>query len=242
MQSETRPTQPRKCARPACKPFTQMLVLAALALCALAPPGQAALVTGTITFYGLALVNNGSGGNETAVDSWGAVTNYGGSGSFATVPAVGAAISFAPGIWKFGQSTAIPNFWTAGGFSFELVNSSVTIDEQNFELVGFGNAVISGNGYTPTVCSGYFQFTDPTVGGYTPVNFSCTSSGVSAVPVQPVLSLTTISKKQILTWTDSSYSLQCSPGLTNTFTNLPNATSPYTNTFTTPSRFFRLTQ
>jgi len=192
-----------------------------VAFSALTPLAHAALVSGQIFFDGLVVVNNGGGGNETAVTGWGTTTNSGGSGSFATVPPVGAVPSFAPGTWSFGSTVAIPNFWTVGGFSFKLVHSQVEFDQQNFVLVVFEDAVVSGNGYTPTVCSGYFQFQGATVGGYTPLVFNCASTGVGAAPVLPVLSLTTISKKQVLTWTDSSYLLQCSPSLTNTFTNIP---------------------
>jgi hypothetical protein len=241
MSLETPPTRPRARASLAFQTFTQTLALAAVALSAFMPLAHAALITGSIYFDGQVVVNNGGGGLETALTGWGTTTNAGGSGSFATVP-VGTIPSFAPGTWNFNSSVAIPNFWTAGGFSFELMGSSITLDQQNFELVGFNNAVVSGNGYTPTVCSGYFQFNGPTVGGFTPLAFVCDSTGVSAAPVLPVLTITNISKKRILMWTNTGYSLQTAASLTNTFTNIPNATSPYTNTFTTPMRFFRLAQ
>jgi hypothetical protein len=44
----------------------------------------------------------------------------------------------------------------------------------------------------------------------------------------------------ILTWTNSAYVLQSSPTIAGPFTNVPSATSPYTNTFTGMQRFFRV--
>ena len=38
------------------------------------------------------------------------------------------------------------------------------------------------------------------------------------------------------------YMLQSAPALTGTFTNLPAATSPYTNPITDPQQFYRLSQ
>lgn len=43
-----------------------------------------------------------------------------------------------------------------------------------------------------------------------------------------------------LTWDDPSFSLQASPSVNGTFTNVPNATSPYLLTTEAPSLFFRL--
>jgi hypothetical protein len=46
--------------------------------------------------------------------------------------------------------------------------------------------------------------------------------------------------KLILTWADASFALQSAPGVMGVFTNVPGATSPYTNFFTGPARFYRL--
>jgi hypothetical protein len=46
--------------------------------------------------------------------------------------------------------------------------------------------------------------------------------------------------KLILSWIDASFSLQTAPNVTGMFTNVPGATSPYTNFFTGPARFYRL--
>lgn len=44
----------------------------------------------------------------------------------------------------------------------------------------------------------------------------------------------------VLSWNDPSFVLQSAPVLTGTYTNVPGATSPYTNTFTGLQKFFRL--
>jgi uncharacterized repeat protein (TIGR03803 family) len=44
----------------------------------------------------------------------------------------------------------------------------------------------------------------------------------------------------ILTWANAAFSLQAAPGLAGNFTNIPNATSPYTNVPAAGQQFFRL--
>jgi len=44
----------------------------------------------------------------------------------------------------------------------------------------------------------------------------------------------------VLNWTNTAFSLQAAPSLTGTFTNIPNATSPYTNVSAAGQLFFRL--
>lgn len=54
------------------------------------------------------------------------------------------------------------------------------------------------------------------------------------------LSIHSANGSYILTWNNSSLTLQASPDLTLGFTNVTGATSPYTNNFTGPQTFFRL--
>jgi hypothetical protein len=44
----------------------------------------------------------------------------------------------------------------------------------------------------------------------------------------------------VLSWTNAGFTLQSAPDLTATFTNIPAATSPFTNPLTAPQQFFRL--
>jgi hypothetical protein len=45
-----------------------------------------------------------------------------------------------------------------------------------------------------------------------------------------------------LIWTNSSFSLQSGSAITGAFTNIPGATSPYTNGLGSAHQFFRLKQ
>jgi uncharacterized repeat protein (TIGR03803 family) len=44
----------------------------------------------------------------------------------------------------------------------------------------------------------------------------------------------------VLSWTNPAFVLQSAPAVTGTFTNIPGATSPFTNFITDPQKFFRL--
>jgi hypothetical protein len=44
----------------------------------------------------------------------------------------------------------------------------------------------------------------------------------------------------LLNWSNSAFNLQSAPAVTGTYTNVPGATSPYTNAITGPQQFFRL--
>jgi hypothetical protein len=64
------------------------------------------------------------------------------------------------------------------------------------------------------------------------------SSGTTS----PVLNLQLAGSKIILTWSDPLFALQAAPNVGGTYTNVPGATSPYTNAIVPgdPTRFFRL--
>jgi len=60
-------------------------------------------------------------------------------------------------------------------------------------------------------------------------------------PVAPIpLMIERIESRIVLRWTDPAFTLQTSPAISGNFTNIPGATSPYTNTTTGSGRFFRL--
>ena len=64
--------------------------------------------------------------------------------------------------------------------------------------------------------------------------------GVFAITVQPTLNVTSLTNRAVLTWNDATFSLVTSTNASGTFTNIPGAHSPYTNTISGPQRFFRL--
>jgi outer membrane protein assembly factor BamB len=61
----------------------------------------------------------------------------------------------------------------------------------------------------------------------------------SSVP-PPRLDFQLLSNEVVLSWTNAGFTLQSAPIVTGTFTNIPAATSPYTNALTGPQQFFRL--
>jgi len=54
------------------------------------------------------------------------------------------------------------------------------------------------------------------------------------------LNITNINRVVVLNWSDSTFLLQASTLVTGTYTNVPGATSPYTNTFKETTKFFQL--
>ncbi|MGH8099949.1 MAG: PEP-CTERM sorting domain-containing protein [Chthoniobacterales bacterium] len=73
--------------------------------------------------------------------------------------------------WQFAipPGPPIPNFWSVGSFTFDLVTSAVILqgfdDNGNGYLDVAGTGIASGNGFTPTV--GVWRFTrqDPSAQG-----------------------------------------------------------------------------
>ena len=66
-------------------------------------------------------------------------------------------------------------------------------------------------------------------------------TSTNAPPVAPILlQFQRIGNNFVLSWSNAVFSLQAAPSLTGTFTNVSSASSPYTNSLTGPTRFFRL--
>jgi hypothetical protein len=56
----------------------------------------------------------------------------------------------------------------------------------------------------------------------------------------PIVDIHRAASNVVLDWPDATFALQTAPMLTGTFTNVPGATSPYTNPISGGARFFRL--
>jgi uncharacterized repeat protein (TIGR03803 family) len=65
-----------------------------------------------------------------------------------------------------------------------------------------------------------------------------TSSASSPIPIR----IQSGGNSSILSWTNSAFTLQSAPAVTGTYTNIPGATSPYTNPITGTQKFYRLSQ
>src|ERR1017187_5862630 len=132
---------------------------------------QAALITGAIGFSGLGVtLNSGSAGTATAITSWIGPSVQGTSGTFASPSPFALAnntpVTFAPGTWNFNTTSPTTNFWSVGGFKWELLSSFISFQGGTFN--GFvsvnGTGVVSGNGFTPTAFSWSFTCQDPASG------------------------------------------------------------------------------
>jgi uncharacterized repeat protein (TIGR03803 family) len=66
------------------------------------------------------------------------------------------------------------------------------------------------------------------------------NGGVFALILQPTLDIAIENNQAVLMWNDPSYFLYTALTLTNTFTEMPGASSPYTNAIIGSQRFFRL--
>jgi hypothetical protein len=58
----------------------------------------------------------------------------------------------------------------------------------------------------------------------------------------PTLNLQRLGSNMVLSWTNAAFGLQSAPAISGMFTNIPGATSPYTNAIPGAQRFFRLVQ
>jgi hypothetical protein len=67
---------------------------------------------------------------------------------------------------------------------------------------------------------------------YTTIKYS----GVQPIP----LDIQPSGNAMVLSWANATFGLQSAPAITGTFTNVPGATSPYTNPITGLQQFFRL--
>jgi hypothetical protein len=58
--------------------------------------------------------------------------------------------------------------------------------------------------------------------------------------IRPLLNFRRTNNAIVLSWTNSAFALLSAPGVNATFTNVPSATSPYTNFSTGTGKFFWL--
>lgn len=139
-----------------------------------------------------------------------------------------------------GESYSIPSSsvtaWSSathhGGFNHTFDLSSVTelngMPSVYFRIVGASNISIDGD----TVgASGKVRIDDFEI-----------SAETAPLVVPAALDIQAAGGNAILSWTDPSFSLQSAPAINGVFTNIPDATSPYTNSITGAELYFRLAQ
>jgi hypothetical protein len=81
------------------------------------------------------------------------------------------------GPWTF-NSGVLNNYWTAGGFTFNLSSSSIYSQDGGFLNVVMQGTVL-GNGYDPTAFTGSFQVADPSADGLTTFTERMSFTGAS---------------------------------------------------------------
>jgi hypothetical protein len=118
-------------------------------------------ITGNIGFSGAAQLNTKSVHTATKVTSWLPTIVNADSGSFTSV-AIGSGVTLASS-WFF-NSGPVSDFWSVGGFTFDLLSSSIASQQGLFLDVSMAGTV-SGNGFTASPFTGTFQVADPSADG-----------------------------------------------------------------------------
>lgn len=139
--------------------LTLALGLAAIGLAT--PQAQAIQITGSITFSGGAIANTLDINTATQVTTWDNPVVQSRSGTVYTAALVGLPVAIASP-WTF-ASGAVANFWVvAGGFSFDLISSSVTTQGSGGILVT-GQGTLKATGFEDT--PGVWRFTSQNPAG-----------------------------------------------------------------------------
>ena len=163
------------------KTLLAVLAIAFVSCGLLSQQAQATSITGEIQFAGTVEFNTTDLSTATQVNTWFDVFGnpgvisvaFGNTGDFVGI-APGTFVTMATP-WIFNPSTPTPNFWSVGGFTFNLLSATVVTQTSTFlDITGTG--IISGNGFTPTV--GQFAFSVQNAGGGRHATFSFSANEV----------------------------------------------------------------
>ncbi len=134
--------------------------------------GEAATIDGTLTFAGGATFDTKSLAKATRVENFSNVTVISVDGDYAGFVSPNDAVTMAAP-WIFSPSTPTPDFWSVGGFTFDLDTSTIVLQNSKFLLIT-GTGTVMGNGFDPT--EGIFSFsTQSPSGGQGVFSFSASS-------------------------------------------------------------------
>jgi VPDSG-CTERM motif len=147
------------------KTILAMLAIGFISCALFSEQAQATPITGNITFFGTVSLD----GNANTATMVTAYHGLGGAGSPFVASADGsftgldgfAATFTAP--WSF-NSGAVANFWSVGGFVFNLFSSSITV-QAGGSLIVDGTGTITGNGLDATAGSWHFTTQNPSARG-----------------------------------------------------------------------------
>ena len=146
---------------------------------------QQALATpiqGNINFAGGVHFNTNSLATATRVLTWYdsngnagfSSVQVGGTGDFAGIAPGTQATMAQP--WIFSPSTSTPGLWSVGGFTFDLLSSTIVTRNASFLSIS-GTGIVSGNGFDPNNMD--WSFTTQSSGGRTHAIFSFSANGVA---------------------------------------------------------------
>jgi type IV secretory pathway VirB2 component (pilin) len=134
----------------------------------------ATTIQGSITFSGGCTLDTGNANTAHSVTSWVNTVVQSVSGDFDTfINPLDAATFSAP--WIFDPSTPTPALWSVGGFTFDLLSSTIVVRGGGFLSVS-GTGTISGNGFDPTFGTWNFSTQNPGSNGL--FSFSAASQAV----------------------------------------------------------------
>lgn len=150
----------------------------ALLTLAVAGGAFAATIQGNITFAGGATLNTNSVNTATGVTTWEDTIVVSRDGDFATYLDAGEDVAlFAP--WTFNSAGPVLDFWSVGGFSFDLTSSFVSFQSSG-ALIVKGSGWTHGNGFDATPGTWNFTSQNPSAGGV--FSFSAASAHPTSVP------------------------------------------------------------
>jgi hypothetical protein len=155
------------------KIFLALLTTGLLSCGLLSQQAQATAINGAITFKGGCRLDTGNVNTANAVIAWSNTAVESVSGDFATfINSQDLATISAP--WVFDPSTPCAGLWTVGGFTFDLMTSTIVHQGGGFLSIS-GTGTILGNGFDATLGTWSFSTQSPSSRGV----FSFSASGQS---------------------------------------------------------------
>ena len=165
------------------KTMLAVLATGVLSCAVFSQQAQATAIQGNINLAGAVQFNTHSLLTAASVNTWfdahgnagfSSVTS-GGTGDFAGI-AAGTQATTAHS-WMFNPSTATPGLWSVGGFTFDLLSSTIVAQSTTLLAIS-GTGTVSGNGFEPT--SMEWMFTAQNAGGHDMTTFSFSANGIAA--------------------------------------------------------------
>jgi hypothetical protein len=144
---------------------------------------QASQIQGNINFAGGVQFDTNSLATATRVTTWFdsngnagfSSVQVGATGDFSAILAGTQATMAQP--WIFNPSTPTPSLWNVGGFTFDLLTSTIVTQTANFLNIS-GTGIITGNGFDPTAATWAFSVQNSSGGERTLFSFSADSTAV----------------------------------------------------------------